>query len=502
MRLALIAVPITLAACTTAPAQPAERAAAADQRTVAFQDQMTGFIERLRADPNAPPGFVVVAVDPERALFEGAYGVRDLSTGAPMTLDTPIDNASVTKAYTGLLAAMFDAEGVLRLDESLSDVWPGLELSPPLDASGATVVEMLSHQNEVWAGGIVFRSYTGEITASDVPTHLAQYAVPNESSFEYTNYGPIVVSAMLQARTGEPWRDLMRDRVFEPLSLSHTVSDTDAFSADQLAHCHTRFDGAWQSLPRRPTITISAAGGMHASGRDSARFLQLFMSDGRSAQGRFAPEVLRRTWVQAAERPQEIWGLQRDGYGLGWDLGSYDGRRFVARSGGSPGCRATIMFLPEHNFGIAVLSAGDASANTFNSLIFRQAIDYWLGAPDAETRAQARISSFPNSAATEAARIDAEQAPWRERRPLGRALISAAEGAYENPRLGRAIISRDGEGLSLQIGAFLGEVRPAGEGLVLMERRTFEADTFEFVRGQSGAIEAIIIDDDRYERRR
>jgi len=120
-------------------------AASADSRTDAFERRLAAFVDQLRGNPLAPPGFVVVAVHGEETVFERAYGTRDLATGAPMTLDTPIYNASVTKAYTGLLASILDTQGLLSLDETLSDVWPGLTLQAPLDPSAITVQRLLSH---------------------------------------------------------------------------------------------------------------------------------------------------------------------------------------------------------------------------------------------------------------------------------------------------------------------------------------------------------------------
>ena len=493
MRFAACAVFFVLAGCASG--------AAPDQRVARFEQSMGAFIERLRADPNAPPGFVVVAVDAERTLFEHAYGVRDLANGAPMTLDTPVYNASVTKAYTGLLAAMLDAEGVLRLDESLSDVWPDLTLPAPMDSSGITVAEMLSHTNEMSAGGLVFRSVaTGEISAAEVPAHLARFARPNDPAFEYTNQGPFVVSAMMEARTGVEWRDLVQARVFAPLEMSRTSARLETWPASEVAHGHTRFNGAWRALPHKPTATLNAAGGMYASGRDSARFLQLFMSEGRSADGRIPASVLRRTWAQQSVQDRNFWEFRRDGYGLGWDLGAYDGHRFVARSGGYAGFRSFIVFLPEENFGIVVLSAAETGGNPFNFVLARQAIDFWLDVPDAAARADANVAYIAQATAGEAARADAAQAAWAVRRPLDARLIRETAGVYENERLGRATVSPDRDGLSLRMGVYAAEVRPAGDGYVVLQTDTVQATTFAFVRNAGGRVEAILIDDDRYDR--
>lgn len=85
-------------------------AAVTDQPRLTFAVNMRGFIAALRQSPAAPPGSAVIVVHRGKTIFESASGVRNLSTGALLTMDTPIYNASVTKSYTGLLAAMLDAE--------------------------------------------------------------------------------------------------------------------------------------------------------------------------------------------------------------------------------------------------------------------------------------------------------------------------------------------------------------------------------------------------------
>jgi CubicO group peptidase (beta-lactamase class C family) len=141
-------------------------AAAADRPRSTFAADMRGFIAGLRQSPAAPPGSAVIVVHRGTTIFESASGVRNLSTGAPMTMDTPTYHASVTKTYTALLAAMLDAERKLPLDASLPDIWPGQTLPPPLDPRAVTISRLLSHSSGVREGGMVFRSvWTGEISA-------------------------------------------------------------------------------------------------------------------------------------------------------------------------------------------------------------------------------------------------------------------------------------------------------------------------------------------------
>jgi CubicO group peptidase (beta-lactamase class C family) len=476
---------------------------AAEPTAAAYAGALGDYIERLRATPAAPPGTVVVVTHRGRTLFARAYGTRDLATGAPMTLDTPIYNASVTKAYTGLLAAMLDAEGKLPLAATPADVWPGLKLPPGIDAAGVTIARMLSHSAPINADGLVWRSVvTGEgVRAADVPAHLSAHAAPREAAFEYSNAGPFLWAAMAEARTGIAWRDLLKRRILAPLAMRRSSARTKDFRASELALCHARSAGAWLATAPKPTALMNAAGGMFTSGRDAARFVQLFATDGASARGRIPAAVLRRTWQRQSVQTRDFSGMKRDGYGLGWDLGTFVGQRFVSRSGGYAGCRAIVLFLPESGLGITVLTNGDAAANAHNAAIIAQAIDLWHGDEGAATRGEGRIADYHRVAASEVARIDRPHPRLAEVRPLDAASWADAPGRYLNARLGSAEVRRAGGGLELRFGVSRGRLMWLGgdEFLATVEPDP-SPEPLHFERGADGGPAAFVIDGDRYQR--
>lgn len=490
---------LLLAAIALAPAPaPAPQPAPA-----AYAKSLGAYVERLRATPAAPPGTVVIVTHGKRTLFARAFGVRDVRTGRPMTLDTPVYNASVTKAYTGLLAAMLDAEGKLRLEETPLDVWPRLTLPAGVDGRAVTIGRLLSHSAPINADGLVWRSVvTGEGTAAaDVPAHLAAYAAPREARFEYSNSGPFLWSAMAEARTGTKWRDLLRRRILAPLAMRRSTARTEDFAPGELATCHPRSGGAWLTTPPKPTALMNGAGGMFTSGRDSARFVQLFATDGASAPGRIAPALLRRTWQRQSVQDRDFGGMKRDGYGLGWDLGTFVGQRFVSRSGGYAGCRAMVLFLPGSGLGITVLTNGDAAANAHNIAIVAQAIELWHGGAGAAARGETRIADYQRAAEAEVARVDRGHKRQGEVRPVDLASWSAAVGRYRNGRLGTAEIRKSGAELRLGFGISGGRMMWLGGDEFLA---TIEPDPspeiLKFERGSDGRPAAFVMDGDRFER--
>ena len=81
---------------------------------------------RRTAELGDVPGVAAAAATSDGVIFEGAYGKRNLATGAPMTTDTVVWIASMTKAITGAAAMQQVERGKLSLDSDLGAIVPEL----------------------------------------------------------------------------------------------------------------------------------------------------------------------------------------------------------------------------------------------------------------------------------------------------------------------------------------------------------------------------------------
>ena len=81
------------------------------------------------------PGIVAAAVTDKGTLYEGAFGTREMGKSTPMTLDTIVWIASMTKAITGTAAMQLVEKGKLSLDQPASAVVPELAQAKVLDGS-------------------------------------------------------------------------------------------------------------------------------------------------------------------------------------------------------------------------------------------------------------------------------------------------------------------------------------------------------------------------------
>lgn len=91
--------------------------------TKSFDSVLNGVVD---GNPRVP-GVVAMVTDRKGNIYEGAAGVRDLSTNVPMTTDSVFAIFSTTKAITGTCVLQCVEEGLLDLDAPAKNYAPALE---------------------------------------------------------------------------------------------------------------------------------------------------------------------------------------------------------------------------------------------------------------------------------------------------------------------------------------------------------------------------------------
>ena len=155
-------------------------------------------------------------------------GERAIGSGIAVEATDRWHLGSITKSMTASLVGRLIDAGEVRWDESVGEVL-GEILPSILEAyRPATLAHLLSHR-----AGLPrdlpdeeLSQFSPEIAdARDERRLFAREALemtplgPMTETFEYSNVGYVVVGAMLEAKLGESWEDLMREHVFAPLGL-------------------------------------------------------------------------------------------------------------------------------------------------------------------------------------------------------------------------------------------------------------------------------------------
>ena len=119
-----------------------------------------------------------------------------------------------------------------------------------------------------------------------------------ETQSKYSTFGWILVSAAVEAASGEPFFAFMRTHIFEPLGMADTTSDSPTEPIpDQATFYYPRLSGDPSFGPELATTVdyscFAGAGGFVSTPSDLVRFGMAVQ--GRLRQGSPPPPRLRRT---------------------------------------------------------------------------------------------------------------------------------------------------------------------------------------------------------------
>ena len=169
----------------------------------------------------AQPATVAVAFDRAKTRPAVVEGFADKATQRPVTADSPVRIASISKLVTALgVMRLVDAR-VLDLDRDVSDYLGWTLRNPAFPDAPITMRLLLSHQASLLDGADEYVIPLGGTVREQLAAPYlwdARHA-PGSGAFHYANMNFPVIASVIEAATGERFDAVMRSQVFRPLHL-------------------------------------------------------------------------------------------------------------------------------------------------------------------------------------------------------------------------------------------------------------------------------------------
>jgi CubicO group peptidase (beta-lactamase class C family) len=409
------------------------------------------------------PGIAVAIVKDGKVVHAKGYGVRKL--GEPATVDdqTLFGIASNTKAFTAATLGTLVDEGKLAWDDPVSKHLPGFAMYDPYVSHEITVRDTLSHRSGLGlgAGDLLFWPDTN-VTRDEVVA--AARLIPPASSFRsryaYNNLMFVVAGQVIAAVTGKPWDEVIRERIFAPLGMTTTrISNVGLTSADNVASPHSRgwrLEGELRPIQATRDDTWAAAAGIKSNITDMAKWVTVQLARGKIDDERrlFSERVSDDMWqvttptrVSEPAEPLAETKPNFSGYGLGWGLRDYRGRKIVSHTGGLTGMVTLVMLVPSEQLGIIVLT-NQEEGGAFNAIAY-SILDGYLGAPSYDwVAAYRQVRTGQLKRANEA---EQKQAAARNRDSKPSLLLESYAGDYVDAWYGGASLAVENGHLVLRL---------------------------------------------------
>ena len=290
---------------------------------------------------------VLLVARGDEVLLQRAWGLADRAAGTPVTLDTRFRLGSMNKMFTAVAVLQLVEAGRLSLEGSVGQSLPGY---PNADIAKVTIRQLLTH-----AGG------TGDIFGPAFDQHRLSLKThddyvrlygargpthPPGQAHEYSNYGYVLLGAIIERASGLSYEDYVARHVFAPAGMHDTGALPEDVDVPGRARAYTRKDGAWvdaaDTLPYRGT----AAGGGYSTAADLLKF----------ARALRAGILLSPASLAEATRRQTPW------YGYGFMVGQRHGVAGFGHGGGAEGMNASLGIFPAQDTVVIGLSNLDPPA--------------------------------------------------------------------------------------------------------------------------------------------
>jgi CubicO group peptidase (beta-lactamase class C family) len=208
-------------------------------------------IDQLFSRPPDSPGYAVGIIKGGEFVFAKGYGLANLDDDIPITRETSVHLASLSKQFTAAAVALLILDHKIALSDPVAKYVPevskygnGLHIEHLVYMTSG-LHEYTDEPRKNGAPWMTFYYFTRDeaIAAALQPNNLE--FIPG-TKWAYRNINYMLLTKIVEVASHEPFAAFMKDRVFGPLGMSH--SDINDDSTEIIPHRATGY--ALRSDPR------------------------------------------------------------------------------------------------------------------------------------------------------------------------------------------------------------------------------------------------------------
>jgi CubicO group peptidase (beta-lactamase class C family) len=300
-------------------------------------------------------GMALALTDREKLLHLGLYGVSSKDSRHPITDDTLFGIGSIGKSFTAVAMLLLRDDGKLDLMAPVANYIPWFK---PNSTAPITAHQLLTHT----AGLPNMRM---ELTSplyqafwlAQVPMQLQ----PGEK-FHYSSSGYDVASVQIAAISGQPYEKFIRERILEPLEMTHSEP---VFRHAMRPRLATSYEPLYDDRPADPSYPLveapfyeyyGGAGSLAATASDLAAYLRMLLNGGVGPKGRLLSEESFDLLAQKAVKIGD--GVY---YGYAIQVDHHPGSNTIRLGGAIQGFRSVMIGDRDSGLGVVALVNGPAS---------------------------------------------------------------------------------------------------------------------------------------------
>ena len=321
---------LTLGLCASlanADKLPAQRAPAAGV-TPSQRTAIDAFVLRTM-QARRIPGVAVAVVYDGAVVYKKAFGVANVETETPLTVNSVFELASVTKQFTAAAIMMLVEEGKVHLDTSITAY---IDSAPP-GWRPITVRHLLTHTSGIFAGGIVRHDNSPllAVTTKQAFQYVAaQRVFPTGDVGFYSDAGYFLLGMILEKASGQKYPEFLQRRIFDPLQMTQSSTTDRRRVVKGRVATYEFADSALVNWRRDWDYELPSFFGIWSTLEDVAKWDTALRRNTLLRQA-----SLEQMWTPAKLNDGRDALVDSRVYGFGFRLGELRGHRVVSHTGAS-----------------------------------------------------------------------------------------------------------------------------------------------------------------------
>lgn len=315
-------------------------------------------------------GVSIALVDNQRIVYSKGFGYADKSRHVRATPETVYRAGSISKLFTALATMQLREQGRLDIDKPITQYAPDFRIVIPFDdAEPITLRQLMCHRagmvREAPVGSYFDSSEPGpDRTVASLASCVLVYRPDTKT--KYSNSGVTIVGTIVAKVGGMPFEKYQQKYLLDPITMNHSawrltpkVKETIATGYLPVADGRGGFNEV-----RAPQFEfgILPAGNLYTTAEDLGRFLIFLFGEGRTDVGQVVkPETLEEMFTPQLTK-------NTNGFGLGFSVGSFRGRKTIGHMGAVYGFTSSITAIPKEKIGVVVLCNDDIAVGAVRKL--------------------------------------------------------------------------------------------------------------------------------------
>lgn len=293
------------------------------------------------------------------------HGVADIGSQRPITEDTVVRVASISKTFTAIAVMQLWEQGLVDLDAPANNYLHAFQLVPASPGHRpATPRHLLTHTagvpELVRASDLLRPDWGDSVKVGEPLPSLGEVyrgglrlVTEPGTAFTYTNHGFATLQQIVEEVSGEAFDRYLRQHMFEPLGMADTdIVRTDLVAA-RLATGYTLDSRGAKAVVDREWVTPGASS-IYSTTADMARYVAALLGGGANEHGSVLKPATLASMYEAHYRPDP----RVPGMGLGFDRNPVGGHLVVGHGGILPGFNSQMFVAPDDGVGVIAFTNG------------------------------------------------------------------------------------------------------------------------------------------------